>query len=214
MVPSLKRRWFFSQAGRLACPVCAWFYTTIFFFLVYIEPHCYVVWLSKSVHLLFCNPGLILLGEDGPSQMGLEDLSMFRAIPTATVFYPSDAVATEKAVEIAANTKVCITVFLGQIMIIFFFVLLLLLLACFLHVSTHINSFKGSSVAEGCFLCMERLQTFYSGYCRMNSLECCGPDLGRCKWLHSDCSLGLNWLRNKGKCNSCWSFANLQKVHS
>lgn len=38
--------------------------------------------------------------------MGLEDLAMFRAIPTATVFYPSDGVSTEKAVELAANTKV------------------------------------------------------------------------------------------------------------
>uniref|UniRef100_A0A8B9TUY4 Transketolase n=1 Tax=Anas platyrhynchos TaxID=8839 RepID=A0A8B9TUY4_ANAPL len=47
----------------------------------------------------------VSIGEDGPSQMGLEDLSMFRAVPNATVFYPSDAVATEKAVEIAANTK-------------------------------------------------------------------------------------------------------------
>ena len=37
--------------------------------------------------------------------MALEDLAMFRAIPNATVFYPSDAVATERAVEIAANTK-------------------------------------------------------------------------------------------------------------
>lgn len=45
-------------------------------------------------------------GEDGPSQMALEDLAMFRSIPTATVFYPSDAVSTEKAVELAANTKV------------------------------------------------------------------------------------------------------------
>lgn len=47
-----------------------------------------------------------VLGEDGPSQMGLEDIAMFRAIPTATVFYPSDGVSTEKAVELAANTKV------------------------------------------------------------------------------------------------------------
>lgn len=47
----------------------------------------------------------ISIGEDGPSQMGLEDLAMFRAIPTATVFYPSDGVSTEKAVELAANTK-------------------------------------------------------------------------------------------------------------
>lgn len=116
----------------------------------------------KNVHLLFCNPALILSGEDGPSQMGLEDLCMFRAIPNSTVFYPSDAVATEKAVEIAANTKVCITVFLSQ-RIILSFVLLLLLLACFLHVSTHVNSSGGSSVAVGCFLCKERLQTFCPG---------------------------------------------------
>uniref|UniRef100_F6T0D5 transketolase n=1 Tax=Xenopus tropicalis TaxID=8364 RepID=F6T0D5_XENTR len=47
----------------------------------------------------------VSIGEDGPSQMGLEDLAMFRAVPTATVFYPSDAVSTEKAVELAANTK-------------------------------------------------------------------------------------------------------------
>ncbi|KAJ3586087.1 hypothetical protein NHX12_012488 [Muraenolepis orangiensis] len=47
----------------------------------------------------------VSIGEDGPSQMGLEDLAMFRAIPTATVFYPSDAVSTEKALELAANTK-------------------------------------------------------------------------------------------------------------
>lgn len=45
------------------------------------------------------------IGEDGPSQMGLEDLSMFRAIPGSTIFYPSDAVSTERAVELAANTK-------------------------------------------------------------------------------------------------------------
>lgn len=57
---------------------------------------------------------LILSGEDGPSQMGLEDLCMFRAVPNSTVFYPSDAVATEKAVEIAANTKVCATLFLKR----------------------------------------------------------------------------------------------------
>lgn len=37
--------------------------------------------------------------------MGLEDLAMFRTIPGCTVFYPSDAVSTERAVELAANTK-------------------------------------------------------------------------------------------------------------
>jgi transketolase len=35
--------------------------------------------------------------------MALEDLAMFRSIPQMIVLYPSDAVSTEKAVEIAAN---------------------------------------------------------------------------------------------------------------
>ncbi|HXG90809.1 MAG TPA: transketolase [Blastocatellia bacterium] len=44
----------------------------------------------------------VSIGEDGPSQMGLEDLAMMRAIETSTVIYPSDAVATEQAVRLAA----------------------------------------------------------------------------------------------------------------
>lgn len=36
--------------------------------------------------------------------MALEDLAMFRAINNCTVFYPSDAVSAERAVEICANT--------------------------------------------------------------------------------------------------------------
>lgn len=47
----------------------------------------------------------VSIGEDGPSQMGLEDIAMFRTIPGSTIFYPSDAVSTERAVELAANTK-------------------------------------------------------------------------------------------------------------
>lgn len=47
----------------------------------------------------------VSIGEDGPSQMALEDLAMFRAVPGSTVFYPSDAVSTERAAELAANTK-------------------------------------------------------------------------------------------------------------
>lgn len=44
------------------------------------------------------------IGEDGPSQMALEDLAMFRAIPNCVVFYPSDAVSCERAIELAANS--------------------------------------------------------------------------------------------------------------
>ncbi len=45
----------------------------------------------------------VSIGEDGPSQMGLEDIAMFRAIPDSVVLYPSDAVSTVKLVEQAAR---------------------------------------------------------------------------------------------------------------
>jgi transketolase len=45
------------------------------------------------------------IGEDGPSQMGLEDIAMFRTIHNGVVLYPSDAVSTEKIVEQAAIYK-------------------------------------------------------------------------------------------------------------
>ncbi len=44
----------------------------------------------------------VSIGEDGPSQMGLEDLAMFRAVNGSLVLYPSDAVSTERLVESAA----------------------------------------------------------------------------------------------------------------
>jgi transketolase len=47
----------------------------------------------------------ISIGEDGPSQMGLEDLAMMRAIVGSTVLYPSDAVSAEKLVEQMALAK-------------------------------------------------------------------------------------------------------------
>jgi transketolase len=45
----------------------------------------------------------VSIGEDGPSQMGLEDLAMMRSIPGSVVLYPSDAVSTERLVEAAAR---------------------------------------------------------------------------------------------------------------
>jgi transketolase len=44
----------------------------------------------------------VSIGEDGPSQMGLEDLALFRSLANSIVLYPSDAVATERAVALAA----------------------------------------------------------------------------------------------------------------
>src|SRR6185436_3888776 len=41
-------------------------------------------------------------GEDGPSQMALEDLAMYRAEPNYTVVYPCDAVSAERLVALMA----------------------------------------------------------------------------------------------------------------
>jgi len=40
----------------------------------------------------------VSIGEDGPSQMALEDLAMFRAEPNYAVLYPCDAVSTERLI--------------------------------------------------------------------------------------------------------------------
>jgi len=45
----------------------------------------------------------VSIGEDGPSQMALEDLAMCRAEPNITVLYPSDAVCAEWLVEAMAT---------------------------------------------------------------------------------------------------------------
>jgi transketolase len=38
----------------------------------------------------------VSIGEDGPSQMALEDIAIFRAVHSSTVLYPSDAISTER----------------------------------------------------------------------------------------------------------------------
>ncbi len=45
----------------------------------------------------------VSIGEDGPSQMALEDLAMFRAVHGSAVFYPSDAVSAERLTEAMAR---------------------------------------------------------------------------------------------------------------
>jgi transketolase len=47
----------------------------------------------------------VSIGQDGPSQMGLEDIAMFRAVPDSVVFYPCDAVSADRLVEEAAKHK-------------------------------------------------------------------------------------------------------------
>jgi transketolase len=59
---------------------------------------------SANLKLVGSHVG-VSIGEDGPSQMGLEDLALMRAIVGSVVLYPSDAVSTEKLVEQMALAK-------------------------------------------------------------------------------------------------------------
>jgi transketolase len=45
----------------------------------------------------------VSIGEDGPSQMGLEDLAIFRPVPGSVILYPCDAVSTQRLVAEAAQ---------------------------------------------------------------------------------------------------------------
>ncbi len=47
----------------------------------------------------------VSIGEDGPSQMALEDLALFRAVCGSTVLYPSDAVSTVHLIAAMADQK-------------------------------------------------------------------------------------------------------------
>jgi transketolase len=47
----------------------------------------------------------VSIGEDGPSQMALEDIAMFRAVNGSIVLYPSDPVSAERLTEAAARAE-------------------------------------------------------------------------------------------------------------
>jgi transketolase len=49
--------------------------------------------------------GGVSIGQDGGSQMGLNDLAIMRAIPGSTVVYPADAYATERLVNELMNVE-------------------------------------------------------------------------------------------------------------
>jgi transketolase len=51
-------------------------------------------------NIKFCGSHVgVSIGEDGPSQMGLEDMAIFRPIPGCVVLYPCDAFSTEGCLE-------------------------------------------------------------------------------------------------------------------
>jgi transketolase len=59
---------------------------------------------GSNIKLVGTHAG-VSIGEDGPSQMGLEDLAMTTAQPDFAVFYPSDAVSAWRAVELAVAVQ-------------------------------------------------------------------------------------------------------------
>ncbi|CAN5189188.1 transketolase [soil metagenome] len=61
--------------------------------------------ISKA-NISFCGSHIgVSIGEDGPSQMGLENIGLFATIPDAVIFEPSDAVSTSKIVPLLAEHK-------------------------------------------------------------------------------------------------------------
>jgi transketolase len=60
----------------------------------------------SDANIKFCGSHAgVSIGVDGSSQMGLEDIAMFRTILNSVVLYPSDAVSAEKLVEEAARHR-------------------------------------------------------------------------------------------------------------
>jgi len=81
------------------------FLSTFAAFLIRAHDQIRMAAYSEANLKLVGSHGGVSMGADGVSQMGLEDLSMFRSIPGAVVFYPSDPVATKKLTQLAAEHK-------------------------------------------------------------------------------------------------------------
>ncbi len=70
---------------------------------------------STPPHLILCGTHVgVSIGEDGPSQMALEDLAAMRAIIGATVLYPADGMSASRLVEEATRTAGIVYLRLGR----------------------------------------------------------------------------------------------------
>lgn len=81
------------------------FASTFACFLARAYDHLRVAGISMANLKLVGSHVGVSIGEDGPSQMALEDLAMMRAIAGSVVLYPSDAVSTEKLLEAMAQNR-------------------------------------------------------------------------------------------------------------
>ncbi|MBV9636451.1 MAG: transketolase, partial [Methylobacteriaceae bacterium] len=91
--------------GLAACGKVA-FAATFACFLTRAHDFIRMAMYSRPAHLILCGSHAgISIGEDGPSQMGLEDIAMMRALIDSTVLYPCDAVSAERLTEAAARAQ-------------------------------------------------------------------------------------------------------------
>lgn len=91
LADSGKRAWASSFAAFIMCNA-------------YDQLRMSVAFPSVDVKIVGTHVG-ISIGEDGPSQMGIEDLSLACSLPNFTVVVPADEVSTEKAVRALAAMK-------------------------------------------------------------------------------------------------------------
>src|SRR5437868_7603044 len=91
MASSGKRAWLASFAAFITCNA-------------YDQLRMSVAFPCLDVKVVGSHVG-ISIGEDGPSQMGIEDVSLACSLPNFTVVVPADEVSTEKAVRALAATK-------------------------------------------------------------------------------------------------------------
>lgn len=86
-------------------PVCATFAA----FLTRAYDQLRMAGISKAAFGIIGTHVGVSVGQDGPSQMGLEDIALFRTIPNSTILYPCDSISTWKITELLLNntTGIC-----------------------------------------------------------------------------------------------------------
>jgi transketolase len=92
-----------SAAAGLAAQGFVPFASTFAAFFTRAADQLRIAAISRSNVKLCGSHAGVSIGEDGPSQMGLEDLALFRALPESVVLYPADGAATDACVQLAAR---------------------------------------------------------------------------------------------------------------
>jgi transketolase len=92
-------------AAAVGIQVCGWkpYASTFAAFLTRAYDFVRMAAISRANLKLVGSHAGVSIGEDGPSQMALEDLAAFRAVHGSTVLYPSDANQTARLVEAMAD---------------------------------------------------------------------------------------------------------------